>query len=84
MENSEKKVVMISGANRGTCSAIAEKLFSEYYLLSLGLCNSEHLPESIASAQETQLLCHKYYARDRDSAKSWVDATVKKMESSTF
>ena len=81
MENSDKKVVMISGANRGIGSAIAEKLLSEHYLLSLGVRNPEHLPESLASVRETQLLCHKYDARDGDSAKSWVDATVKQFGS---
>ena len=81
MENSDKKVVMISGANRGIGSAIAEKLLSEHYLLSLGIRNPEHLPESLASVRETQLLCHKYDARDGDSAKSWVDATVKQFGS---
>ena len=51
MENSQKKVIMISGANRGIGRAITEKLLSENYRLSLGVRNPEQLPETLASAQ---------------------------------
>ena len=39
MKNTEKKVVMISGANRGIGKVVAEKLSEEGYLLSIGLRN---------------------------------------------
>ena len=56
MENSAKKVIMISGANRGIGRAISEKLLSENFRLSLGVRNPEQLPEALASAAETVLL----------------------------
>ena len=77
MENSAKKVIMISGANRGIGRAISEKLLSENFRLSLGVRNPEQLPETLASAAETILRCEVYDARDYDSAKTWIDATVK-------
>ena len=77
MENSAKKVIMISGANRGIGLAIKEKLLSENYRLSLGVRNPEQLPETLASSADTVLLCQEYDARNHDSAKTWIDATVK-------
>ena len=56
MENSAKKVIMISGANRGIGRSITEKLLSENYRLSLGVRNPELLTETLASAAETVLL----------------------------
>ena len=77
MENLAKKVIMISGANRGIGLAITEKLLSENYRLSLGVRNPEQLPGTLASSADTVLLCQEYDARNHDSAKTWIDATVK-------
>ena len=76
MKNTEKKVVMISGANRGIGKVVAEKLSEEGYLLSLGIRNPGSLPESISSIPETQLLCNTYDAKIPQSAKSWIDGTI--------
>tara|TARA_B100001250_G_scaffold42032_1_gene33236 strand:- start:4 stop:720 length:717 start_codon:yes stop_codon:yes gene_type:complete len=78
MESSEKKVIMISGANRGIGRAIAERLLGDGYLLSLGVRNLAKLPNTLKSQVETQILYHSYDARDRESAKKWVDLTAEK------
>jgi len=77
MEKSTKKVIMISGANRGIGLAIAKNLLKGNYLLSLGVRRPEELPKIFTSASETAPLCHKYDARNHDSAKIWIDDTVK-------
>ena len=76
MKKIEKKVVMISGANRGIGKVVAEKLSEEGYLLSLGIRNPGSLPESISSIPKTQLLCNTYDAKIPQSAKSWIDGTI--------
>ena len=76
MKNTEKKVVMISGANRGIGKVVAEKLSEEGYLLSLGIRNPGSLTGSLSSIPETQLLCHAYDAKIPQSAKSWIDGTI--------
>ena len=72
----KKKVVMISGANRGIGKVVAEKLSEEGYLLSLGIRNPFSLPESLSSIPETHLLCNGYDAKIPKSAKSWIDGTI--------
>ena len=76
MKNTGKKVVMISGANRGIGKVIAEKLSEEGYLLSLGIRNLSSLTGSLSSIPETQLLCHAYDAKIPQSAKSWIYGTI--------
>ena len=77
MKNTEKKVVMISGANRGIGKVVAEKLSEDGYLLSLGIRNPGNLLGSLSSIPEKQLLCHAYDAKKPQSAKSWIDGTIK-------
>ena len=76
MENTEKKVVMISGANRGIGKVVAEKLSEEGYFLSLGIRNPGSLTGSLSSVPETELFCHNYDAKIPQSAKSWIDGTI--------
>ena len=76
MKNTEKKVVMISGANRGIGKVVAEKLSEEGYLLSLGIRNPGSLTGSFTSIPETQMLCNVYDAKIPQSAKSWIDGTI--------
>ena len=76
MKNTEKKVVMISGGNRGIGKVVAEKLSEEGYLLSLGIRNSSSLTGSLSSIPKTQRLYHAYDAKIPESAKTWIDGTI--------
>ena len=76
MKNKGKKVVMISGANRGIGKVIAEKLSQEGYLLSLGIRNSKSLPDSLSSISKTKLICNSYDAKVPQNAKSWINGTI--------
>ena len=71
MPNS-KKVVLISGANRGIGYAIAEQLKSKYQL-SLGM----RKPEGSPFAQSAELKSFYYEASDDSSAEKWVNASLK-------
>jgi NAD(P)-dependent dehydrogenase (short-subunit alcohol dehydrogenase family) len=67
-----KKVILISGANRGIGYAIAKHLQSTgQYDLSLGIRNTK--PEELLDC----FTCF-FDAKDPSSAKSWVDQTVDK------
>ena len=77
MNNLEKKVVMISGASRGIGKCVAEKLSEEGYLLSIGIRNPSILPDSLASLPVKRLLCNTYDAKIPQSAKCWINGTIK-------
>ena len=62
MENSAKKVIMISGANRGIGRAITEKLLSENYRLSLGVRNPEQLPETRSEERRVGKECRSRWS----------------------
>ena len=66
------RVVMISGASRGIGRAIAERLASDGYRVSLGVRD----PATVTPAETS--LVHRYDAFDPASATAWVDATVER------
>ena len=71
-----KRIVMISGANRGMGLAIAKRLHADGYLLSIGIREPAkflQLPDS----NDLTTLVHPFDAREPESARSWVDSTVK-------
>lgn len=69
-----ERVVMVSGANRGIGAAIARRLAAAGFRLSLGVRNGK----TPAVPDSERCLVARYEARQRDSAKAWVDATVER------
>jgi NADP-dependent 3-hydroxy acid dehydrogenase YdfG len=69
-----ERVVMVSGANRGIGAAIARRLAAGGFRLSLGVRNGK----TPAVPASERCLVARYDARQRDSAKAWVDATLER------
>ena len=72
--------ILISGASRGIGKAIAIKLLKEGHSISLGVREKEDLintPLDPNSNNPERFLVHTYDATDKDSSKSWVEATFK-------
>ncbi|MDJ0942833.1 MAG: SDR family NAD(P)-dependent oxidoreductase [Kiloniellales bacterium] len=72
----EGRVIMISGANRGIGRAVAEKLYTEGFALSLGARQVDSLGPLVVDWDPARVLCHDFEARDRGSAAAWVGATA--------
>jgi len=69
-----ERVVMISGANRGIGAATARRLAAGGFRLSLGVRNGK--TPAVPAAE--RCLVARYEARERESAKAWVDATLER------
>lgn len=69
---------MVSGANRGLGKAIAERLFTDGYTLTLGARQVTSLEAVIRKMDVNRVTTSGYEARDRSSAISWVASTAER------
>jgi|SRR5207248_227897 len=74
MMSADGRVVMISGSNRGIGAAIARRLGAAGFRLSLGMRDTA---KALAGDPTRSFITH-YDARERDSAKAWVDETLQR------
>ena len=70
------RVIMISGANRGIGRAVAEKLYTDGYRLSLGARQVAGLESLTADWDGERVFSHVFEARERESADGWAAATA--------
>ena len=73
-----KKVVMISGANRGIGKAIALKLYEEGFRISLGIRNLEKIDSDLQDLSKERAIIHFYDASEPKTEVTWVNSTLKK------
>jgi len=72
------RVVMVSGANRGIGKAVARRLATRGYRLSLGARDPAALQPLLAELPGEAPLCCTYDAEDLASAEAWVAATLER------
>ncbi len=69
---------MLSGATGGIGAAIARRLLDDGYILSVGVRNEAKAEEVLAGADPERLAIFRFDASERETAASWVDATLQR------
>jgi len=72
------RTFMISGANRGLGKAIALRLHTDGYNVSVGARNEVALAEAFSGLSDERLLQHHYDATAPGSEQAWIDATLER------
>jgi len=70
------RVVMLSGGSRGIGAAIARRLLSDGYRLSLGVRRPHDTRARFADAPAGRLLVSRFDAFEAPSAEAWLDETL--------
>jgi NAD(P)-dependent dehydrogenase (short-subunit alcohol dehydrogenase family) len=70
------RVVMISGASRGIGAAIAHRLATDGFTLSLGVRRPADLRAKFTALDPERLLVSRFDALDAGSAQAWLEETV--------
>jgi len=81
MLNPTDRTIMISGANRGLGNAIARRLYSDGYNVSVGGRDVEALRRSMEGCEDSRVLCHRYDAAEPGTDATWLNATVERFGS---
>ena len=76
MLSPDRRVIMVSGANRGIGHAIAKALHDAGYTLSLGARDLASLDQATRGWDAERVMTDRYDAEDQASHHQWVAATV--------
>ncbi len=78
MLDTNGRTIMISGANRGLGNAIARRLHTDGFTVSVGARDVDALRDAMSGCDQERVLCHHYDALESGSEQGWRDATVER------
>lgn len=70
------RVILLSGATGGIGAAMARRLLSDGFTVSVGVRNLEKAAEMFDGADPDRFAAFRFDASDLDTADAWVDATL--------